>query len=185
MAGLKTELLDSLQRNSKTRRLIERSQLQKNHDAGIEDTVKILHEAAEQRDILKLFNSERLLLVHLRQTDANSPEEVKSLEAAINQLDESIECFKAIQADPAAYKKMAATYPSKHKEAGLPMDAAREFFRSHTTRLNNSLAAKGTDSEKNLLRQRKENLKVIRECYIEFQKQAMDLQGNLIWKSCI
>lgn len=169
------ELLDFLNMNWRTREQIIQSDLQKLHDTGVTETLTYLKEAATERNFEKLLGHERLMLVHTLKFDANSPEEVKSLEAAIAQLDESINCFKAMREDPAAYKKMEATYSSKKKVAGLPLDAARDFFRSHTTRLTNSLAAKGFHSDKQIIRQRKENLKVLQACYVELQQKTLGM----------
>ncbi len=167
------ELLDFLNMNWRTREQIIKSDVQKAHDTGVAETLAYLQEVAQERNFVKLLSNERLMLMHTLKFDANSPEEVKSLEAAVVQLDESINCFNAMSEDPAAYKKMEATYSSKKKEAGLPLDAARDFFRSHATRLTNSLAAKGSHSDKQIIRQRKENLKVIQECYIELQQKTL------------
>ncbi|MGL4209648.1 MAG: hypothetical protein ACRCTY_09710 [Candidatus Adiutrix sp.] len=41
--------------------------------------------------------------------------------------------------DPKAYKKSESTFSSRKKEAGIPLDAAREFLKSHATRLSNIL----------------------------------------------
>lgn len=57
----------------------------------------------------------------------------------------------------------------------MPLDAFRDFLKSHSARLTNRLAGQGSPPEKLLLRQRKENLSVIKECYMEFQRKALSL----------
>ena len=173
MTGLKDNILDHLNRNWETRKQIIHSPAQKQHDEGVLLTLNYLRQGAASKDISKLFDDERIMLVHSLKFDANSPEEAQSLKAAIAQLDEAKTCLNSMNNNPAAYKENEATFSSKKKEAGLPLDAAREFLKSHSTRLTNGLAGKGAHSDKLLLRQRKENLKVIRECYIELQKKAL------------
>ncbi len=140
-------------------------------------TVDYLRRQAQDRNIDSMLNDERLMLTHSLELEANSPEEKNSLEAAILQLDESRRCFKALLDDPEAYRKNVDTFPSKKKEAGLPLDAAREFFRSHSTRLTNILSGKSSPFEKLMVRQRKDNLKIIKYAYEELQRQAINLKS--------
>lgn len=177
MAGLTTDLLEHLNHSLTTRERVINSPVQKKHDAGIMVTVNYLRQHAQERNIGAMLDDERLLLTHSLQFDANSPEEKSSLKTAIDQLDESRTCFKALTARPAAYKEMVDTYPSKKKEAGLPLDAARDFFKSHATRLTNILSGKSLHFEKVLVRQRKDNLKVIRDAYVELQRKALGLES--------
>jgi hypothetical protein len=73
-----------------------------------------------------------------------------------------------------AYRNAARTYPSKRKDAkGLPMDAFREFIRSHSTRLTNRLAGRIIQEEKDLIRQRKANLQKANQLYMALQTKAL------------
>ncbi len=173
MAGLINDLLEHLNRSFTDHDILLKCQAQKNYDNDLMETVGYLRRQAKNRNIDSMLEDELLILTHSLKFDANSPEEKSSLEAAINQLDESRRCLKALTANPAAYKEMADTYPSRKKEAGLPLDAARDFFKSHSTRLANILSGKSAHFEKLMVRQRKDNLQIIRDAYMELQRKAL------------
>jgi hypothetical protein len=103
---------------------------------------------------------------------ANSPEERSSITTALNQLAEARQSL-AIVRDRAAYKRAATTYSARRTENGLPLDSFREFLKSHVARLSNRLAGRLTENEKEILRQRKINLGVVREEYIALQQLAL------------
>jgi hypothetical protein len=177
MTGSTNKLLHQLNRNLGTNEQIRESSLQKKHNDGLMETVVYLREQSQTRDIGPMLDDERLLLTHSLQFDANSPEEKNSLQSAIGQLDECRRSFNILTSNPVAYKETAGTYSSKKTEAGLPLDAAREFFKSHSTRLSNILSGKSSHYEKVLVRQRKDNLQVIREAYVELQRKALGLEA--------
>lgn len=172
------DLFEHLVRTWADHDVLLKSQPQKNYDASIMKTIRYLRQQAQERDIDFMLQDERLMLTHSLAFDANSPEEKSSLQTAIIQLDESRRCFEALLSDPLAYKKNEATYSSKKKEAGLPLDAARDFFRSHSTRLGNILSGKSLRIEKELIRQRKDNLHVVKDAYIEIQRKALNPEAS-------
>ena len=175
MAGLTIKLLDNLNHSLSTRERLIKSRAQKLHDDGIMKTVSYLRQQAKEGNIASMLDDERLLLTHSLKFDANSTEEKNSLQSAIAQLDESRRCFNALTANPAAYKEMLDAFSSKKKEAGLPLDAAREFFKSHATRLSNILSGKSSHFEKVLVRQRKVNLQIVKDAYVELQRKALGI----------
>jgi hypothetical protein len=140
-------------------------------------TVNFLRRHAKDRDVGSMLEDERLILTRSLKFDASSQEEKNSLKAAIEQLDESRGCFESLTADPEAYKKNEKTFPSKKKEAGLPLDAARDFFKSRATRLTNILTGKSSHYEKVLVRQRKDNLNIIKDCHAELQRKALGIES--------
>ncbi len=177
MAGSTIKLLNTLNHSLSTRERLIKSRAQKLHDDGIMETVDYLRQQANERNIGSMLEDERLLLVHSLKFDANSVEEKNSLQSAIAQLDEGRRCFEFLTTEPQAYKMHEASYPAKKKEAGLPLDAARDFFKSHATRLTNILSGKSSHFEKLLVRQRKDNLRVIREAYVELQRKSLGKEG--------
>lgn len=177
MAGSTNKLLDHLNHNLSSRERVKKSPVQKAHDAGLMKTVNLLRQHAKDKDIGSMLDDERLMLTHSLKFDANSTEEKNSLKTAIEQLDESRSCFDSLTSDPEAYKQNEKTFPSKKKEAGLPLDATREFFRSHTTRLTNILTGKTPHFEKLLVRQRKENLNIIKDAYVALQRTALGIES--------
>jgi hypothetical protein len=178
MAGSIDKLLDHLNRALSTRERLLESRVQKEHNEAIMKAVTYLRSQTKERDIDSMLAQERLILTHSLEFDANSHEEKNSLQNAIAQLDECRICFKALAANPAAYKEMAATYPLKKKEGGLPIDAAKDFFRSHSTRLGNILSGKSSEFEKRMVRQRKENLQIIKDVYVELQRKALGMEAS-------
>ncbi len=177
MTGLKNKLLLRLNRNLATNEQILESPAQKKHNEGLMKTVLHLRKQAKIGDISAMLADERLILSHTLEFSANSPQEKNSLKSAIAQLDEAHKCFENLLADPEAYKKNEPSFSTKKKSAGLPLDAAREFFASHNTRLDNLLAGKSSHYEKLLFTQRKDNLYIIREAYVELQRKALGMEA--------
>lgn len=175
MAGLTDdtlEFVELLNQNLATRERVIGSEVQKKHDQGLLLTMEYLRRQQERRDIETLFSSELLALTHSLENDVISPEEETSLNAGINQLTRAYDCYKALTGDFDAYKKMQDTY---EKEDGLPIDVARNFFKSHYTRLQNILRSnsKAPKLEKDMVRLRRDSLKIMREIYIEIQRKAL------------
>ena len=175
MAGLTNKVLGHLNRDWEARRQVLESQAHKDQEKSFKITLDFLRQHAAEKDIHTLLDDERVMLRHSLKFDANSPEEAQSLKAASSQLDDAAKCLDVVCHDPKGYKASARTYPTKKKEGELPLDAFRDFLKSHSARLANRLAGKGSPSEKLLLRQRKDNLSLIRECYIDLQKKALGL----------
>jgi hypothetical protein len=152
------------------------SPAQKKHNDGLMETVKYLREQAKTEGIGILLADERLILSHTLEFAANSLQEKNSLKSAIAQLDEARKCFENLLANPEAYKEnVVDAYSTKKKPSGLPLDVAREFFQSHNTRLDNLLSGKSPHFEKLLVMQRKENLRIMKDAYIELQRKALGL----------
>lgn len=107
---------------------------------------------------------------------SNSPEESNSIKTALVQLKEAKNSLDIVQ-DPQVYQGATATYSGKRKEAGLPLDSFREFLKSHSTRLGNRMASPLSVPEKNILRQRKENLNMVKEVYVVMQRDALGLEA--------
>jgi len=175
MAGLTNKILAHLNRDWKARRQILESQPHKDQEKSLATTLKYLRKHAKERDIHTLLDNERVMIRHALKFDANSQEETQSLKTAAAQLEDAAKCLDVVCNDHKGYVASAETYPTKKKEAGLPLDAFRDFLKSHSARLLNRLAGKGSHSEKLLLRQRKENLSVVKECYVELQRKALGL----------
>ncbi len=179
MAGsTNKKLFNRLNRNVATNEQVMESPAQKAHNDGLMETVFYLRGQAKAGDIGSMMDDERLILSHTLEFSANSPQEKNSLKSAIAQLDEARKCFENLQTDPDGYKKnVVDTYSTKKKPAGLPLDVAREFFQSHNTRLDNLLASKAAHFEKLLVTQRKDNLRVIKDAYVELQRKALGLEA--------
>jgi hypothetical protein len=177
MTGSTNKLLARLNQNLATNEQIIESALQKKHNEGLMKTVLYLRRQAKSGDIASMLEDERLILSHALEFSANSPQEKNSLKSAIAQLDEGRHCFEELVANPDAYNQNQSSFSTKRKQAGLPLDAAREFFQSHSTRLDNRLAGKSSHFEKLLFTQRKDNLHIIKNAYVELQRKALGLEA--------
>lgn len=177
MAGLTNELFEHLNRDWEARKQVLGSQAHKDQEESFKTTLNFLRKNAKGRDIHTLLDDERVMIRHSLKFDANSPEEAQSLKTAADQLDDAAKCLDVVCNDPKGYMASAQTYPTKKKEAGLPLDAFRDFLKSHTARLTNRLAGKASHSEKLILRQRKENLAIVKECYVELQQKALGMES--------
>jgi hypothetical protein len=145
---------------------------------GLTATLKFLKEVNKTHDLHLALDVERIMLDQELEKYANSREEADSLEAAITQIQEARQSLEVVQ-DPQAYQKAADTYSGKRKENGLPLDSFRQFLKSHTTRLSNRMAGVLSVPEKNILRQRKENLGMVRDVYIAMQREALGLPQEI------
>ena len=109
------------------------------------------------------------------ETDKDSQ---SSLTQAIQSFDDAFLALKAVE--DSNYKVADQTYPhnKKYRVSGFPKDSFHIACISHRTRLQNILRAPGIDPiEKDLLKQRFENLSTAQTGYIEKQKNAMMLAG--------
>ncbi|TIH11384.1 hypothetical protein D0S45_20165 [Marinifilum sp. JC120] len=142
---------------------------------GLKGTLEMYKELAEAQDPEAILKAEQIALVQEKEF-ANSAEMVNSIKPGLTQLDEARQSLERVH-DSDAYQKAASTYAGKRKQGGLPLDGFREFIKSHQARLTNRLKADGSHEEKNILRQRKTNLKVANEAYMKLQKKALGI-GN-------
>ncbi|SHN72795.1 hypothetical protein [Desulfovibrio litoralis] len=172
--GLANKIFINLEFNFETYQLKETSKEAQKHNEGLQDTFSLLKEVKAAKEIYLALGVEQLLLNQELARYANSPEEANSIKKAIEQLQDARKSLTVVN-DSQAYQKATETYPSKNKEAGLPIDSFRAFLKSHSTRLTNRMASPLSVTEKNILRQRKENLAMIKEVYIEMQREALGL----------
>ena len=172
--GLIEELFENLSRDWGLFQLKESSlealEFQKSLPATL-TTYKQLEKSSSPELILA---AEKLTLQQELATYANSAEMVSSINPALEQLEEASGSLKLVQ-DKEAYAKAAHAFSAKRKQGGLPLDAFREFILSHTARLTNRLKGTASVSEKNILRQRKNNLRAANEQYINMQREALEL----------
>lgn len=152
--------------------LLERSPQQQTVTSSQAHTLRTLKEVSTSSLDIILQVELHALKLELEH-HGNSVEERNSLLTALQQGTEGLDSYNFLVNDSTAYKAGLASYSSKRKEAGLPIDAFREFIKSHSTRLTNRLASPLSVAEKNILRQRKENLKISKELYIEMQREVL------------
>lgn len=154
--------------------LLHETKENKQYGIILSELLQTLKDVGRHGDIPTLFVVEHMILSQERTRYANSPEEANSIKTALAQLEEAKSALSVVK-NPDAYQTATATYSSKRMEAGLPLDAFREFLKSHSTRLTNRLTSPLSVPEKNILRQRKENLSVVKEIYMGLQREALGL----------
>lgn len=131
-------------------------------------------------DIDLILNVERRFLENDLAEYANSKGMADSLVAALAELG-SAERHVQLVRDPAAYKAIDETYSlpknrlPKGNAAGVPHDEARQFFKSHATRLLNQDRSRLDPEEKQLLDQRKANIRAAEKVYTILQREALGL----------
>ncbi len=137
-----------------------------NRNKILQETLVLLKEVKGTKDIKLMLGVEDLMLRQELNVYANSPEETNSIKKALEQLQEARKSFAVVH-DHKAYKNATETYSSKQKETGLPLDSFRQFLKSHSVRLTNRMASPLSVPEKNILRQRKELLGMVKEVYMD------------------
>lgn len=106
---------------------------------------------------------------------ANSTAMKGSLKTAVNELDVILRHLKTIE-DPKAYKAVNEAYSlPKNRQNGLPIDEARQAFKSHFARLVNLDKSRLNDEEKRIIDVRKANINIAKKLYIEKQEQALGI----------
>lgn len=174
----KTGLINKIVRNMDEAwgayQLLEESPAMQKRNEALSETLSLLKAMKVEKDIKLALGVEEMLLTQELAVYANSAEQHNSVNTAIAQLQDARRSLGVVQ-EHAHYQSATATYPESQKEAGLPIDSFRSFLKSHSTRLTNRMTAQLSVPEKNVLRQRKDNLGMIKEVYTAMQKEALGL----------
>jgi hypothetical protein len=172
--GLVNKFAVNFEQTWKSSQLISQLDPIKKHNDFLADSLKLLKVVHTTKDLSLALGVEEMFLREERNKYANSPEEIGSLDKAIEQLQEARKSHKIVQ-KPEIYQEATETYSGKRREAWLPLDSFRDFLKSHTTRLGNRMAGQISTPEKNILRQRKENMSMVRDVYISMQREALGM----------
>ena len=136
--------------------------------------LQTLQKVGDSEDPETILRAERLVLDNERTYYADTPLMQSSLDNALGDIDIALKLVDTVQA-PEAYKGIADGYTRPRNRIGnLPKDEARQFFKSHQTRLNNQETAISIGLYKVLIEVRKNNLNVASGEYIKLQKIALD-----------
>ena len=86
------------------------------------------------------------------------------------------EQLTAVIADPAAYKAVDQSHSRpKNRANHLPLDEARQFFRSHSTRLLNLDKGRLDLIDKKIIDARRANMRIAEKAYIGLQQVALGI----------
>jgi hypothetical protein len=149
------------------------------YQEGLNKTLELLQDVGKSNLPEVVLAVEKVFLLQEKETYANSSEMVNSIKPALADMDSAYAALELVSGDHQAYQKAATTYSGKHLSAGLPLDAFREFVKSHKARLTNRLRSVSSVPEKNILRQRKENLISANKCYITLQRHALGIEKEM------
>ena len=129
-------------------------------------------------DLDSILAFERAILKHDLRHHANSQAMRTSLDNSIAVLEVATRLLDAVR-DPGAYRAIDAGYRMPgNRTGGVPRDEARQFFRSHATRLLNQDKSRLEESEKRVLDQRRLNMRHAEKLYTALQERALGLETD-------
>ena len=138
----------------------------------------LLLATSRNADVEKILKVEQVLLQKELTLVASSPAMISSLNTAIKELDAALNLLEKVKS-PKTYQELAATYTlGKNQIRGLPRDEARQFFKSHQVRLRNLDKGRLSDSERDVLSTRIDNIKSAERLYEQLQEQALDIKAE-------
>ena len=136
----------------------------------------IFKKAAEERNAHTIIAADRAFNQAEFEQFADSPDMRNSLRQGIRDL-EIIETYLNYVKDPARYKRINETYMrEKNRRGDLPYDEARQCLRSHAARLKNLDTSRMDKPERDILEQRRKNMKIAEDVYIAKQKTALNIK---------
>ena len=138
----------------------------------ISDHVVGIGKTGEARSILQ---TELAMLQEERNYLSNSTVQKGSLDTAIEGLTVTLDLLEKVRS-PESYRIVDEHHVTrKRRSGGLPLDEAREFFKSHNSRLLNLDKAILSDEEKELIDIRRANIRKAGKIYIGLQQQALGI----------
>ncbi|MDR0996630.1 MAG: hypothetical protein LBL69_03085 [Zoogloeaceae bacterium] len=151
--------------------------VQKLHESR-NDFLQHLRAVGNSADLALLVATEKAVIEGDLNRYTNSKAMESSLKSALQEF-EAIERLLRIMDDRAQYAVIAKAHSlPKRQEKGLPLDEAREAFKSHIARLSNLDKARLSDTEKALIDARKANMQVASKLYILRQAKTLGVDGS-------
>jgi hypothetical protein len=139
----------------------------KNLQKARTDLLEHVREVGRSGDLALIVATEKAIESGELEHYANSKGMVSSLNAAITELT-GIEKLLAIVDDKQEYSRVNQAYSfPKNREKGLPLDEARQAFKSHYARLSNLDRARLSEDEKKIIDARKSNIFQAGKLYAE------------------
>ncbi|MDR1274987.1 MAG: hypothetical protein LBL72_01140 [Candidatus Accumulibacter sp.] len=139
------------------------------------DFLGYLKEVGESNRPEQIVAAEKAILENELVEYANSKGMVSSLNAALAELT-ATEKLLAIVDDPVKYRPVDQSHSlPRNREKGLPLDEARQAFKSHTARLNNLDKARLPDNEKKIIDARKRAVSNAARLYALRQAKTLGL----------
>ena len=134
------------------------------HDAQ-RKLMQALQNVGASAELETILLAEELILKNERRLYADTSAMESSLDNALFEIQVALELVNKVQ-DPKAYGVVADSHKlPRNRIGGLPRDEARQFFKSHRSRLENL--------DKALIGVRKQNLAMAGAGYIKLQENAL------------
>ncbi len=144
---------------------------QKNLTAMLET----LRDVQKQASIEGILEVERAILNYENETVVNSAEMADSNKWAIAGMEEALVCVDYLT-NQDRYADTVPVFSLSDTQNGLPLDAFRKFVQSHSSRLTGHLRSVSSELEKEVIRQRRENLATAEAAYIHKQDNALKIK---------
>ena len=171
--------------DEKTYRLLHRSRNSREVAASLKGQLKAradikeigdhVAEVGKTGDAQRILKTELAVLQEERDNLSNATVQEGSLDTAIEGLTVTLDLLEQVRS-PESYRIVDKHHITrKRRSGGLPLDEAREFFKSHNSRLLNLNKAILSDEEKELIDIRRANIRKAGKMYITLQQQALGI----------
>ncbi len=174
MAGL----IDKLKEN-----LIDEKDARQSYNAWEESIaqkqmVKIIQAIGKTRDINLIMTAEKAINVHELEFYTNSKPMESSLKQTLKSIQITENLINIVKNDLATYQNISMSYSdTKNRLNGLPLDEARQFFKSQSARFVNMDKSPLSNDKKATVAARKFNIRLAGDIYIDLQKAALGLDN--------
>ena len=164
-----------LHRSRNARKIVSSSEDQIVSRAIIKRLSNHVAEIGKTGDDRRILKTELAILQEERNYLSNSTVQRGSLDTAIEGARITLDLLEQVRS-PGSYSIVDKHHRSrKRRSGGLPLDEAREFFKSHNSRLLNLDKAILSDEEKELIDIRRANIRKAGKMYIALQQQALGI----------
>jgi DNA-directed RNA polymerase len=137
------------------------------------DLLVNIKEIGKSGDLSMMVAAEKAIVEDELTNHANSQGMVSSLTAALTEL-AAAERLLSIVDDKDEYSRVDRSHSlPKNREKDLPLDEARQAFKSHHARLNNLDRARLPEEEKQLIDTRKTNMFIAGKLYAQRQAKTL------------
>ena len=164
-----------LYRSRNSRKVVARSKNQLKAGADIKEISDYVTEIGKTGDARSILQTELALLQEERDNLSNARVQEGNLDTAIEGLTLSLKLLEKVRT-PESYRDVDENHGSrKRRSGGLPLDEAREFFKSHNGRLLNLNKSILSDEEKELIDIRRANIHKVGKMYVAMQQQTLGI----------
>ena len=164
-----------LHRSRNAREVAANSKDQVISRAVIKQISRYVAEIGKTGNAKLMLEYELALLQEERKNLSNSKVQEGSLDTAIEAAKITLGLFEKVQS-PESYRAIDESHGTrKRRSGGLPLDEAREFFKSHNSRLLNLTKSILSDEEKELIDIRRANIRKAGKMYIALQQKTLGI----------